>query len=517
MTLDVLSRPWLLSITMRTSLLSAFWAATFVLRALSKSILFEQGAVITYDEETQSVQVKRNHSVLIEDDRVTAIFDLSKGNVSIPPDTEVIYAGNDIISPGFIDTHRHVWQTVQRSLGGDSCLAQYLGRWSRFSLAARAFTPDVMYYSQLAGLCEALNGGVTSIVDNASGAFTQAVSDASIRATEDSGIRSFHAYHIRRGIEGFAFEDQLVHYQNLSGQFDKKGGLVSLGLAYETFDTGDSADTEVLINLARSSNTTFIQTHFVGGPLGLENSPSLLAKLDLLNGSFPVIFVHGNSVTLTDANLLRRFNHYISMAPEFEMHHGQDNFNPSLVQDQAALSVGTHYSTSGDIITQARIWLQSVRQQIYQRVLRDFQFPANNPMSTKQAFHLATRAGGLALRRPDLGVIRVGAKADIAVFDGSAPGLLGWEDAITAVVLHSNIGHIKHVLVNGEWRKRDGQLYCALNETAVQGEFLKAAQAVRSFWSSVEEPVFEGEAPGTGALYRQIEKVDVVRGSLDGY
>ncbi|KAF4999877.1 hypothetical protein FDECE_11376 [Fusarium decemcellulare] len=502
---------------MRTSLISAVWAASYLTPVLSRSILFEQGAVITFDEETQSTQVKRNHSVLIEDDRITAIFDSSRANVSIPPDTEVIYAGNDIISPGFVDTHRHVWQTAQRSIGGDSCLAEYLGRYSSFALAARVFTPDVMYYSELTGLCEALNAGVTSIVDNASGGFTEAVTDETLRATVDSGIRSFYAYPIRRGIEGFAFEDQLVHFQNLSGQFDEPGGLISLGLAYETFDIGNSTDIQELTNLARASNITFLQTHFVGGPMATENSPSIVSRLGLLNDSFPVLFVHGNSVTATDASLLRRFNHYISMAPEFEMHHGQDNFNPSLVQDQAALSVGTHYSFSGDMTTQARIWLQSVRLQHYQRAIRDHQYPANNPMSTNQAFHLATRAGGLALRRPDLGVIRVGAKADIIVFDGSAPGLLGWEDAVTAVILHSNIGHIKHVLVNGEWKKRDGQLYCALNQTDFQAKFLQSARAVQSYWSSVEPIEFEGAAPGTEALYRKLEEVDVVRGSPNGY
>ncbi|KAH7002995.1 hypothetical protein EDB82DRAFT_482343 [Fusarium venenatum] len=495
---------------------TAVWTASYACFAIAKSILFDQGSVITFDEASQSIEVKRNHSVLILNDEIAAVFEPSKDNVTIPPDTEVIYAGNDIISPGFIDTHRHAWQTVQRSLGGDSCLAEYLGRWSNFSLTAQVFTPEIMYYSELVGLCEALNSGVTTLVDNASGGFTQAINDATIRAIVDSGIRGFYAYHIRRGIDGFAFEDQEKHFKNISGQ-SERNALLSFGLAYETFDTGDPEEVQHIVNMARASNISFLQTHFVGGPMGVENSPSILARLGLLNDTYPVIFVHGNAVTPTDADLLRRFNHYISMAPEFEMHHGQDNANLALVQDQAALSVGTHYTFSGDLITQARIWLQSARQQAYQKAIKDFQYPANNPMSTNQAFLLATRAGGLALRRPDLGVIRVGAKADVVVFDGSAPTMLGWEDAVTALLLHSNPSHVKHVIVNGEWKKRDGQLYCALNDTTVRERFLNSAQTVRSFWSGIESTNFTGTVPVTGASYRQLDELDVVRGSANGY
>ncbi|KAI8649696.1 Amidohydro-rel domain-containing protein [Fusarium keratoplasticum] len=206
------------------------------------------------------------------------------------------------------------------------------------------------------------------------------------------------------------------------------------------------------------------------------------------------------------------------MAPEFEMHHGSDSLNLSLVQDQAALSVGGHYTFSGDIVTQARLWMQGIRRQLYTKMIRDFKFPANNPMSTNQAFLLGTRAGGLALRRSDLGVINVGAKADIVVYDGSAPGLLGWQDAITAIILHSNIGHIKHVLVDGEWKKKDGELRCVPNQTDAQAKFLASARKVQEFWERTPSPDgFDGVFQGSGAQYGQIEKVDVMRGPLNGY
>lgn len=142
--------------------------------------------------------------------------------------------------------------------------------------------------------------------------------------------------------------------------------------------------------------------------MGTNNSPSRLLQLGILNSTYPIIFVHASGVTPIDAMYLRNTNQYISVAPEFELHHGNDQASSSLVQDQGSLSVGSHYSFSGDLVTQARIWLQSVRYRIYTRHLAGFKIPTNNPMSANQAFLLATRSGGQALRRPDLGVIRVG-------------------------------------------------------------------------------------------------------------
>lgn len=251
--------------------------------------------------------------------------------------------------------------------------------------------------------------------------------------------------------------------------------------------------------------------------MGTDNSPTRLAQLGVVNESFPIIFVHGTGMTPNDATQLRAANHYVAMAPEFEMHHGSNSFNATLALDQASLSVGTHYSMSGDLISQARIWLQSVRNIVYNKKLVEFKIPANNPVSTNQAFLLATRSGGQALRRPDLGVIKVGAKADIAVFDGSAPGMLGWKDPVAAVILHSHVGNVKHVLVDGHWKKRDGQLRCASNEPGARAGFIQSVQKVQQFWQETPLPVLEGQSPITNASYESVSQADVVRGPLTGY
>lgn len=79
-------------------------------------------------------------------------------------------------------------------------------------------------------------------------------------------------------------------------------------------------------------------------------------------------------------------------------------------------------------------------------------------MSVHQAFLLGTRNGGLALRRPDLGVLREGATADVLVFNMDKISLVGWSDPVAAIVLHSTAADIEDIYVNGTLVKNGGEL-----------------------------------------------------------
>ena len=91
-----------------------------------------------------------------------------------------------------VDTHRHMWQTQMRGLCADWTLGDYF-RGMRTTIAP-AYAPDDVYIGNLVGAFEALNAGVTTIVDFSHCNNTPAHSDAAVHGLADAGIRAIYGY-----------------------------------------------------------------------------------------------------------------------------------------------------------------------------------------------------------------------------------------------------------------------------------------------------------------------------------
>ena len=214
-------------------------------------------------------------------------------------------------------------------------------------------------------------------------------------------------------------------------------------------------------------------------PAGNEG-PATAEKFKLQDLNIPIVFSHGGFVTDKDRAALRQHDWNLSITPESEMHYGHGQSTSKLVLDHASLGIDTNWTFSGDILTQARLWLQHLRGNSFTATLEKGLIPRQTSMSVNEAFLLATRQGGRAVRRDDIGVLRVGARADIAVFKGDSPNLAGWTNPVAAVMLHANVGDIEHVLVDGEFRKRDGKLILKEGDwAAFVKEFAEVARRVQ--------------------------------------
>lgn len=246
-----------------------------------------------------------------------------------------------------------------------------------------------------------------------------------------------------------------------------------------------------------------------------ENSPEVLYNAGILNTTIPVVISHASLITPHGATLMRATDQYISITPESEMHYGHTHPTSHLIADQGSLGVDTHFTFSSDILTQARLWLQSTRARMYTNTLERWEVPNRNPFSVTQAFLLATRNGGLALGRNDIGVIIEGAKADLVVWDGRSPSLLGWADPIAAVILHASVGDIDDVLVDGNFVKRNKKL--TINSYAKDVElFLDAAARIQQTLRETPLPPQVGDW-GPGIPYGNQQQIDVQRGEGNGY
>ncbi|KAI5917341.1 hypothetical protein F4810DRAFT_60660 [Camillea tinctor] len=484
----------------------------------SSSILFSGATVIAFDEEAEALKVIRDGALLVTDDRISGLYSAAEiPSISdLPEDTEVVDSRHKIITPGFIDTHRHGWQTAMKTLASNTTLPDYLYRY-RGDHAAAIWTAEDVYNSQLAGLLEALNAGVTTTLDHAHHLWSTERSRAGLDASVDSGARVYWSPSFAASGD-YSVAKQIADVKGwIKERQNDKDALTIIAAAYDAWDSAEVGETQAVVKFIKDSHIPVVTTHWLGRVWPVNNSPESLHAFSLLNTSTAVVFSHGTGISPSSASLLRATDQFISITPESEMHYGHSHPYAHHAMDQAALGVDTHFTFSTDLLTQARIWLQRTRSRLYDDVVERWRIPSSSPMSAAQAFLLATRQGARALRRPDLGVVRVGAKADLVVFEGRSPGMLGWNDPVAAVVLHANVGDMVHVLVDGKFRKRDGRLVFEDYEGRVAGPFLRTAEKLQSVLLEMPPPVLDGRMFGFGCEYARTEVADVQRGDGDGY
>ncbi|KAJ7924182.1 amidohydrolase [Mycena leptocephala] len=485
---------------------SFIFTPLFLVCSARCATLLRGGTFITYSESSSNLEVITDGAMLFTD-TIIAISDTIDGLDSHSNDRAVqtVNTTGKIISPGLIDTHRHTW-------------------FSPSGPAAVILSPDDIYIASLMGTLEALNAGVTTTLDFAHMTWTRAHAEAALHGVIDSGARVWWCYRVGSvvvsgdpyTVNTSAPIDQLAHIRELAKDNPFNGGLVTLGLA------ADPPTTEVVetaqfcsSDIDRNMSLNVITTHDVEGPFGFSSSVitstnNLTPGHPTLNSSLAFVFAHASSLTPPEARLI---------TPESEMHYGHGDRGSYLIQDQASLGVDTQFTFSVDIIGQMRIWLQSTRLGLYQETLDRFKIPSNTPMTVRQAFLLGTRNGGLALKRPDLGVLREGAKADVLVFSTDAIGLVGWSDPVAAIVLHSNVADIEDVYVAGQLVKKGGKMVVDWQGKGFADRLRQSAKKFREALAKTDITPFEVALKGslTDQDFQDPFQVDVTRGDGTGF
>ena len=198
----------------------------------------------------QLPKVIRGGAFIVKDARIDQILDQAPSNGTFPVDTEVIDCTNKIITPGFIDTHRHGWQTVFKTMGSNTTLGDYAVRYSAL-VAQLLFTPEDIYISQKVGIFEALNAGTTTILDHAHHTWTREHAAAGYNGSIDSGARVYFAYTFQNvTTSNFTVQEQLQQWHELNAR--KARNLTSLVISYDDFTANTyGKNTQDIVNLAK--------------------------------------------------------------------------------------------------------------------------------------------------------------------------------------------------------------------------------------------------------------------------
>ena len=145
-------------------------------------ILLKGGCVLSLDPQVGDFDTA---DVLIEGSRIAAV------GPNLSATATVVDVSNTIVMPGFIDTHRHMWQGALRNSLPNGLLSDYV----RVILGLRGvMRPEDARIGDLVTALGAINAGVTTILDWSHIGNSPEHTDAAIDGLRESGIRAVYGF-----------------------------------------------------------------------------------------------------------------------------------------------------------------------------------------------------------------------------------------------------------------------------------------------------------------------------------
>ena len=412
--------------------------------------------ILTMDDQRREL---RGADILLRDGVIAAIGEnlTSRG--------ETLSAKGCVLTPGLVNTHHHLYQTLTRAVPGgqDALLFGWLQTlypiWSRF-------TPEAFFISAQVGLAELALSGCTLTSDHLYLYPNGARLEDTIHAAHEIGLR----FHPTRGAmsigesDGGLPPDSLVEREadilddciRVVDAFHNpaEGAMVRVGIApCSPFSVSRELMRDAAL-LARDKGV-MLHTHLAENDEDISYS---LATFGMRPGQYaeelgwtgPDVW-HAHCVKLDSAEigLFARSRTGVAHCPCSNCRLGSGIAPLRQMRDSGVpVGLGVDGSASNDM---GNLMLEARQAMLLQRVAL-----GADAMSAREALEIATRGGADVLGRPDCGRLAVGKRADIALWDITGIDSAGsWDPA--ALVL-AGPTRVRHLFVEGRQVVREGQI-----------------------------------------------------------
>ena len=413
-------------------------------------IVIRNGFVVSVDPEIGDVP---NCDILVEKGKIAAV-----GRGLGITDAEDIDASGMIVIPGFVDTHRHTWQTPVRGVLPSCTLDEYFGE--MLGNIGKHYRAEDVYAANFVGALEALNAGITTLLDWSHVNNTAEHADEAIRGLSEAGIRAVYAHGVPVGGEWWAYSS-LKHPEDIrrlrDRYFSSEDQLLTLALAARA--PGNTAPDVARHDwmLARDIGAR-ISVH-VGMRLTGVHVRHVQNLHDLGLMGPDTTYIHCTDSTDDELDLIAATGGTASVAPYVEMlmGHGIPPTGRLLARGiRPTLSVDVVSSVPGEMFTQMRTAL------VMERVLAFTDTPdlAFAPKLThRDVLEFATIDGARACALDHkVGSITPGKEADIVLIRTNQVNVAPVIDPVATVVVSADTSNVDSVFVAGRAVKRNGEL-----------------------------------------------------------
>lgn len=419
-------------------------------------LLIKRGKVVTFQNDRL---ISFESDILVKGDKIVEIAK----NIEHPHANVEIDASGMIVLPGFIDTHRHLWETAFKGIAGNWTLMEYLNR--MLGEIAPAFSAYDVYIGNLLGALEALNAGITTVFDWSHIMNTPEHTEAAIEGLKDAGIRAKFGY----GTPGTSvwewfYESRLKHPLEAKkvkeGHFSSNDELVTMALAIRGPEYSELEIAKHDILLGRELDVQ-ISMHIGGGTFGPKYEGVQKLHREKLLGP-DLNFAHANTISERDFELLANHGCSISITPEVELQMGLGlpaTGRALLHGVTCGLGVDITTATSGNMFDQMKVALQTERAIRNEKLHRTGEMPDKLTITDADVLKMATLGGAETMGLGNkVGTLEVGKQADIILIDTQNLSLSPSLNPVSTVVLYAKEQHVDTVMVAGKLVKRHGKL-----------------------------------------------------------
>lgn len=411
--------------------------------------------ILTMDDTRRELN---GHDILLRDGVIAEIGE----NLSVPEGAEIVDAQNAVVTPGLVNTHHHLYQSLTRAVpGGQDAL---LFGWLQTLYPIWAgFGPEEMRVSAMLGLSELALSGCTMSSDHLYLFPNGARLDDTIEGAAEVGLRFFPT----RGAMSIGESDGGLPPDHLVEDEDSilsdcirvidcfhdasESSMVRVGVApCSPFSVSRELMRDAAL-LARDKSV-FLHTHLAENDEDIAYSfekfgcrPGQYAE-DLGWTGDDVWHAHCVKLDGQEIDLFSKSGTGVAHCPCSNCRLGSGIAPIRAMRDQGVkVGLGVDGSASNDI---ANLMDEARQTMLLQRVQN-----GADAMSAREALEIATRGGADVLGRPECGRIAAGKRADIAIWDINGIESAGSWDPAALVIAGSN--KVRHLFVEGRQIVRD--------------------------------------------------------------
>ncbi len=427
----------------------------------------KNGTVVSIDP---SIGVVHNCDVLISDHTIEAVGPNLSAKAT--PEHTVIDATNAIISPGFIDTHRHTWQTQLRTVTSDHVLGGYFLHIR--SIYGSCYAINDAYLGNYCGALESIDNGITFVLDHSHIMNSPDHADAAVKGLRDAKIRGVFCYGLYANppwpgsVMDFERETKTPEWRfddakRLRDTFKDKQDVTDLlrfGFAPAEIERNGIDDAVKEVAFGRSLGAAIITGH-VSMDL-YDRGLHLVRHFEERNLLGPdLVFSHCASLHDDELEAIAKRGVSLSSTPDTELQMGMGHpiaFKAKSKGCTASLGCDVICNNPADMFQQMRLLLQAQRHMEHHSPGKAGP-PLNISRKCEEILEMATMGGATAVGLKNIvGSITPGKRADLLITRCDSTRLTPIQDPVAALVLYANASDIDTVFIDGEVVKSEGKL-----------------------------------------------------------